>query len=166
MKRSIVQCFALVLLLGAVALPASAQTKAKSDSRVAAVLSDLGLKYKVNDSGNFVVTYNQGKGRSQEVFIMSSTETYNDIEIREIWSIAGSFDTAPTADVLIDLMNESAGNKIGDWALEKQDDGTYLLFYTIKAPVEISNAAFQMMLEFAADVADSREQALFSTDDN
>ena len=166
MKRCRLSALAVALFLAALTLPAAAQDKPKADDRVASILNDLSLKYSVNSNGNYVVTYDEDKGRSQQVFIMSSTDTYNDVEIREIWSVAGSFDSAPSADALIDLMGESAKNKIGDWALEKQDDGSYLLFYTIKAPVEISKEAFQMMLEFTANVTDTREQSLFNTDDN
>ncbi len=165
MKRSITFPIVAVLALGVLA-PTFAQTKNKSDTRVAAILSDLGLTYKVNSSGNYAITYDEGNDRTQVVYVMSTTDTYQGIEIREIWSIAGSFDSEPDATQLLDLMKQSGKNKIGDWALEEQDDGTYLLFYTIKSPVKIDNAAFKMMLQFAADVADEQEKAIFDTDDN
>jgi len=165
MNRRVVFIVAAALMLAALT-PVFAQSKNKPDPRVAAVLKDLGLTYKTNSNGNYTVTYDEGDGRQQVVYIMSSIDTYMGVEIREIWSIAGSFDQEPEASQLIDLMKESAKNKIGDWALEEQDDGTYLLFYTIKSPVKIDNAAFKMMLQFTADVADAREKELFDTDDN
>jgi hypothetical protein len=165
MNRRVTFLIAAVLAIGVLA-PGFAQTKNKSDPRVAVILSDLGLTYKVNSSGNYAVTFDEDNNRTQVVYIMSSTDTYKGIEIREIWSIAGNFDSEPDSAQLIDLMKESAKNKIGDWALEEQDDGTYLLFYTIKNPVKIDNAAFKMALQFAADVADTREKDLFNTDDN
>ncbi len=165
MNRRVTFLIAVVLALGVLA-PTFAQTKNKADTRVAAILNDLNLTYKVTSSGNYSVTYDEDNGRTQVVYVMSKTDTYKGVEIREIWSIAGNFDKEPEATQLIDLMEESAKNKIGDWALEEQDDGTYLLFYTIKSPVSIDNKAFGMMLQFAADVADAREKDLFDTDDN
>jgi hypothetical protein len=97
---------------------------------------------------------------------MSATDMYNDIEIREIWSNAGTFDTKPDADVLVDLMTESGKNKIGSWALEETDAGKYLLFYTIKFPADSSDDAYRMMLEFASSMTDERELALFNNDEN
>jgi hypothetical protein len=72
----------------------------------------------------------------------------------------------PDADSLVDLMSESGKNKIGSWALEETDAGTYLLFYTIKFPADASDDAYRMMLEFASSITDERELALFDTDEN
>jgi hypothetical protein len=158
---------ALAALLAASFVQAAAAEAAKeADPRVVAVLDRLGLHYTVNSSGNIVVTYDEDKGRSQSVFIMSATDTYSGIEIREIWSNAGAFDAAPEAEVLIDLMTESGKNKIGSWALEETDAGKYLLFYTIKFPADASDDAYRMMLEFASSIADERELALFDSDEN
>ncbi len=166
MKHKLVSVIVAAVLAAFVAIPVHSQDKPMGDPRVASALSALSLKFKVNSKGNYVVTYNQGKGRSQEVFIMSKTETYNDIEIREVWSNAGAFEADPEAATLVDLMTESGKNKIGGWALESQDDGTQLLYYTVKFPADITNDALQMTLEFVADVADARELELFNQDDN
>jgi hypothetical protein len=165
MNRRITFVIAAVLALG-VLVPTFAQTKNKADPRVAAILNNLGLTYKVTSSSNYSVTYDTNDGRTQVVYIMSATDTEQGIEIREIWSNAGYFESEPDATQLVDLMTESGKNSVGDWALEEQDDGTYLLFYTIKSPVKIDNAAFKMMLQYTADTADAREAEIFDTDEN
>ena len=142
------------------------QQSKKADPRVEETLKRLGVHYTVNTSGNVAVTYDLDGGRSQTVYIMSKTDEYNNVEIREIWSNAGTFDAEPDADGLINLMTESGKNKIGCWALEKQDDGKYLLFYTIKMPAESSDEAYRMALEFASAVADACEKELFNSDEN
>jgi hypothetical protein len=160
---------ALAILLAAPSLraaPGDAQADKTSDPRVDETLARLGLQYTVNASGNAVVAYDEDKGRSQTAFIMSTTDKYNGIEIREIWSNAGTFDAKPDAETLADLMIESGKNKIGAWALEETDGGKYLLFYTIKFPADSSDEAYRMMLEFASSVADERELALFNADEN
>ena len=161
-KKAILILTALLTVTFLSAAPADK----KADPRLEAALGRLGLHYKVNSSGNVVVTYNAENDRSQAVFIMSETDKYNGIEIREIWSIAGSFDALPEKDVLVDILTESGKNKIGCWALEKTSDGKYLLFYTIKFPADASDEAYQMMLEFASTITDERELALFDSDDN
>ena len=146
--------------------PAPAQTDKKADPRVEAILTRLALHYTINSSGNAVVTYDQDKERSQAVFVMSATDKYNDQEIREIWSNAGTFTEMPDQETLVGLMTESAKNKIGAWALEETDAGRYLLFYTIKFPADSSDDSYKMMLEFASTIADERELALFDNDEN
>jgi hypothetical protein len=161
-KRATLVLAALV----AVSFLSAAPSDKKADPRIEAVLKRLDIKYTVNSSGNVVVTYSTENDRSQAVYIMSATDKYNGVEIREIWSIAGSFDAPPSNDILVDIMTESGKNKIGCWALENTSDGKYLLFYTIKFPAEVSDEAYQMMLEFASSITDQREQALFNSDEN
>jgi hypothetical protein len=143
-----------------------APAEAKGDGRVAETLSRLSLKYTLSSSGNFAVTYGLEGGRSQTVYVMSKTDAYNEVEIREIWSNAGSFDSEPESDTLMDLMGESAKNKLGCWALEKLEDGSFLLFYSIKFPAAASDEAYRAMLEFASSVTDAREKELFGSDEN
>jgi hypothetical protein len=162
---------ALAALLSVAALAAEApqggaQKDKKPDARVGATLDRLGIKYTINSSGNYAVTYGLEGDRSQTVYVMSSTDEYNDVEIREIWSNAGSFDAEPDSAELLDLMTESGKNKIGCWALEAMDDGKYLLFYSIKFPAAASDDAYRAMLEFASSVADEREKDLFASDEN
>lgn len=140
------------------AAPASAKG---ADSRVVAALDRQGIEYDVNDSGNVSVTYEQDEGRSQTVYVMSATETYNDVEIREIWSNAGEFESEPSAEDLANLLVDSGKNKIGAWALEENDGGSYLLYYSMRFPAEVSDEALRMMLEFASSVADQAEMDFF-----
>ena len=160
-KRRFFIAFALVL---AALLPLAAQGKA--DARVQTLLDKNGQKFTVTKSGNYQIEIDQENKRTQLVYIMSATEKYNGVEIREIWSNAGSFPEEPDQATLLDLMTESGSNKIGCWALEAQDDGTYLLYYTIKLPISYTASDLKMMLAFAASVADERENQFFGTDDN
>jgi serine protease Do len=168
-RKTVILAFAALLAALLAALPLAAEGDApekKADARVEEMLKRLDLKYSVNASGNVAVTYDSKDERSQTVYIMSKTDTASGVEIREIWSNAGTFEAEPEAGALLDLMSESGMNKIGSWALEKLEDGKYLLFYTIKFPADATDDAYRMMLEFASSVADAREQALFGGDDN
>lgn len=162
MKRS--KAFSLVLALAAslVAIPSLAADPAKiSDPRVESLLTRLGLQFSANSAGNAEVVYDEEKGRSQTVYIMSGTESYNGIEIREIWSNAGSFEAEPDAALLVELLVDSGKNKIGAWSLEEDDSGGYLLYYSMRFPADTSDEAYRMMLEFASSVADQAEADYF-----
>jgi hypothetical protein len=156
----------ILAALLATTLAYAAPSDKKADPRLEAILKRLDINYTVNSSGNVVVTYSTENDRSQAVYIMSTTDKYSGVEIREIWSNAGSFDAPPDKDVLVDILTESGKNKIGCWALVSTSDGKYLLFYTIKFPADASDDAYRMMLEFASSIADERELALFNSDEN
>ena len=141
--------------------PIAAEPAKRADVRIEDMLKRLGVQYTVNDSGNVVVSYGEDNDRSQTVYIMSETETYDGVEIREIWSNAGSFASEPDSARLVRLMLDNGTNKIGAWALEKDDDGGYLLYYSMRFPADSSDEAYQMMLEFASSVADEAEASLF-----
>lgn len=138
----------------------------KPDTRVQTLLDKIDQAYTVTKAGNYQVELDTKDDRTQLVYISSSTEKYSGIEIREIWSNAGTFPEEPDQATLLDLMTESGSNKIGCWALEKQDDGSYLLYYTIKLPVSFTASDLKMMTGFAATIADAREEQFFDTDDN
>lgn len=163
MKARMPKIFVAIALVFAF-LPAMAETKA--DSRVQILLDKIGQSYTVTQSGNYQIELDQDGERTQYVYVSSQTEKYNGVEIREIWSNAGSFAEEPDQATLLDLMTESGSNKIGCWALEKQDDGGYLLYYTIKLPVSFTANELKMMLAFDAKIADQREEQFFGGDDN
>jgi hypothetical protein len=164
MERRTRRFFIVSALVLAALLPLAAQNK--PDARVQTLLDKIGQKFTTTKSGNYQVELDQDNKRTQLVYIMSATEKYNGVEIREIWSNAGSFPEEPDQATLLDLMTESGSNKIGCWALEPQDDGTYLLYYTIKLPISYTASDLKMMLAFAAKIADQREKQFFDTDDN
>jgi hypothetical protein len=146
--------------------PPGTQAEKKGDARVEGALTRLGLRYTLTSSGNFAVVYDLQNERSQTVYVMAKTDMYNGVEIREIWSNAGVFDSEPKAETLLQLMAESGKSKIGCWALEQLEDGKYLLFFSVKFPAAVGDEAYRMMLEFASAAADAREEELFGSDEN
>ncbi|HUX43015.1 MAG TPA: hypothetical protein VMV83_17785 [Rectinemataceae bacterium] len=152
------------ILLAILILPLSAQNK--PDTRVQTLLDKIDQEYTVTKAGNYQVELDTKDDRTQFVYISSATEKYSGIEIREIWSNAGTFPEEPDQATLLDLMTESGSNKIGCWALEKQDDGSYLLYYTIKLPISFTASDLKMMIAFSATIADAREEQFFGTDDD
>ena len=165
MKQRTLRLLIVAAIMQAVLIP-QLTAQDKPDTRVQILLDKIDQAYTVTKAGNYQVELDTKDNRTQLVYISSSTEKYNGIEIREIWSNAGTFPEEPDQATLLDLMTESGSNKIGCWALEKQDNGSYLLYYTIKLPVSFTASDLKMMIAFAATIADAREEQFFGTDDN
>ena len=103
MKTSLFKIALIVSLALAFVLPVAAQSK-PADSRVQLMLDKIGQKYTVTKSSNFSVEIGTTGTRTQLVTIQSTTEKYQGVEIREIYSIAGSFPEEPDQATLLDLM--------------------------------------------------------------
>jgi hypothetical protein len=138
----------------------------KPDARVSKTLDKVGLKYTTTSSANYSIVMDLDDDRSQTVYVMSTTETYGGLEIREIWSNAGTFEYEPGIEEMLQLLEDNNSEKIGGWCLESQDDGSYLAYFAIKVPTYLKDGDFQDMVEFTAKVADEMELSLFDTDDN
>ncbi len=142
----------------------SAQAAGSQNASLVNQLNRLGLKYKTTDAGNYSLTYDLDAGRSQVVYIMGTTEKVDNVEVRELWSRAGDFDSAPGADVMQSLMEESGSSKIGFWALEEKDGGGYTLYFSVKVPTYLRDSDLTSLLEYTANTADQKEKELFDTD--
>ncbi len=158
----------LLCLSAAIAFTAAAAFAADGtvDARLGKQLDKLGLHYTTTKSGNYSLQQDLDGNRTQTVYIMSKTETYGGLEIREIWSNAGNFDAVPSSDQMSQLLEDNNTEKIGAWNLEASDDGSYLVYFSIKIPVYLKDKDLSDMIDFAATVGDGMEAKLFNTDDN
>jgi hypothetical protein len=143
----------------------STKSTDKGDQRVADQLNRLGLHYTLTKSGNYSVTFDLDSGRSQVAYVTARTETYGGMEIREVWSRAGTMNDVRSADVMQKLLEDSGTEKIGSWALEESSDGGYILYFSVRVPVDPKDSEMKALLEFTANVADKKELELFKVDD-
>lgn len=144
---------------------AGAQAAAKASADIAQQLDRLGLKYTVTKSGNYSIVYDLDGGRTQTVYVMGKTDKVGATEIRELWSRAGTMDSAPTEEEMQKLLEESGGAKVGFWALEETDNGGFTIYFSVKVPVYLNDSDLAALLQFAADTADQKEEELFNADD-
>ena len=143
----------------------SQETAAKGDPRFLHQLDRMGLKYSITRMGNLSLNYSLDGGRSQVVYISGSTEKLEDMEVMEVWSRAGTFNEAPTSEVMKDLLLESGEKPIGSWNLERASDGGYTVYFSTRVPVYIGDADLASILQSAAATADQKEADLFNADD-
>jgi hypothetical protein len=162
------QCFwKAVLTTALILIPllgAAAQDFVPDDS-LKAQLDQAGLKYEVTKSGNVRVSFSITGDRSQDVFIRGRAETLDGMDLRELWSNAGTLGADPEKDVLIGLLSGGGGETLGAWNLEESDDG-WLAYYSAKLPADLTGPDLRSAVEYIAGVADAKEKELFDTDEN
>ncbi len=126
------------------------------DGRVKYLFDKNEYKYELSKDGGFKVTigFNDDNDRSQLVFITSTTETVDDVEIREIYSFAA--DTAKiTADMAMEMLTTNGKTKIGAW--ETTDDCDECIF-TAKVPANIGFNELKTYINLVASIADNFEK--------
>jgi len=132
-------------------------------------LSDLmdatGLKYKITKSGNAQAVFDLDGGRSQAVYLSQRVYRVGDLSLREIWSNAANIDTDVEADTLRDLLSGGGDENVGGWMLERNDDGTWLVYYSTRLP-DLSPSDLKSVMRYVAAVADAKEMELDGGDDN
>lgn len=138
------------------ALPAAAS----ADASVAARLDARGIRYVVDEDGDYKVTYSYtDEGRSQLVFVSGATESVEGITIREVFAPAAWVDRDNVDGVkALELLSHSRSQKIGAWEIAGE-----VLYYVIKVPDSIDAAQLETVLDIAAGTADNKE-AEFSGD--
>jgi hypothetical protein len=152
----------LALLIFACAAPCQSalgqlgEEAPNGDPRVRKILDERKIKYTVDSDGDFKVVFELDEGRSQVAFIASATETYRNLEIREIVSPAYQSETdelpGPVANK---LLADSADKKLGGW----QKRGKYGLFVT-KISAKANNESLWSALKATIESADAMEEQL------
>ena len=163
MRFSLTAALAVALILFP-ALGLSAQTPGPDDA-LKAQLDQGGLKYEVTKSGNVRISFTISGDRSQDVFIRGRTDTLDGMDLRELWSNAGTLGADPEPDVLIGPLSGGGDETLGAWNLEESDDG-WLAYYSAKLPASLTGADLRSAVEYIAGVADAKEKELFDTDEN
>ncbi|MCA9079470.1 MAG: hypothetical protein KDA58_02880 [Planctomycetaceae bacterium] len=131
--------------------------KPEPDQRVRVLLDDLGLKYEIDDDGDFKMVFEVGdSGRSQLVWIRSATETYRELEIREIISPGYKAESGDFPGVIaLRLLEDNRQKKLGGW----QKDGNMGIFVThVGATVKADT--LHSAIIFAVEAADEMEQKI------
>lgn len=142
--------FALSCALSIGALPAVAM----ADASVAARLDARGVKYVVDEDGDYKVTYNYAdEGRTQLVFVSGTTESVAGFQIREVFAPAGRVERdGIDGDSALALLQHSRAQKLGAWEIAGD-----VLYYVIKLPDSVDAAQLETAMDIAAGTADNKE---------
>ncbi len=138
---------------------------AKADERISKQLDSLGYKYTVNDKGDFKLICRLGDDRTQVVFINSSTQNFQDIEIREIFSPAALLKASDfSVPFLKKLLEENYNKKIGAWQMISGNESS-LITYTVKADANCPALELNKIIWLVAQTAEELEIEI-SPEDN
>lgn len=142
-----------VLLLSAVLAVAATDAHA-SDASVKSRLDARGIKYQIDDDGDYKVTYNYAKeGRTQLVFVSGGTEEVGGFKVREVFSPAGRVENDDIDGAkALELLAESRKNKLGSWEIAGD-----VLYFVVKLPDSLNAAQLESVMDIAAETADDME---------
>lgn len=150
----------LVLSL-AFAAPALAQVGEESspDPRVKKLLDELHLKYEISPNGNYRLINDVGNDRTQLVIIDSETNTYDGMEIREIWSTGFESSGPLSAQVANALLDDTMSNKLALWATYTKNDGKHSAILVARISANANARTLRTAIE-AVNQADKMELKL------
>ena len=130
------------------------------DNRVKNRLDSRDFKYKITDSGDFRIIVELDNGRTQLLFVNSETETLNNMEIREVWSVG--YKGSMTAAVMRNMLRRSEKLKIGAWGINEAGDRGY---FTAKIPANLETDDLIKVIFVVGEAADELEKDVVGTDD-
>ncbi len=160
---------ATVILLGCSTAQLSAQfgeSKPEHDDRVKQLLDKTELKYEIDKDGDFKLLFEFDGGRSQLVFVNSHTETYEGLEIREIWAVGYQPPKGDKVDAAISeqLIRANAKLKLGAWQVQKLNDTEVGVFRAMISADSGKDVLIDTMRLVGA-TSDQKESELLGSDD-
>lgn len=138
--------------------------KTSGDPRVKRLLDSLGYRYELTKSQDFSLVFKLREGRSHMVFVSSSTEKYDDFEIREIWATCYRSAKRLSPDQLRTLLADSGNKKLGAYSLVSNDEVEVAVF-TVKAAADMNEDDMRSLIKLTTEAADEMELELTGTDD-
>lgn len=138
----------------------------KADGRVRRALESAGLPFRIDDDEDFILlfeTQTHGSGRSQTVYIDSNTDWYGGMELRNVWSVGFVADEVSENDLrkLLELNNQY---RMGAWAMTKDRDGKWRVFFCVKTPGDCRAGDLRSIADYVAEAADQMERATSKDD--
>ena len=154
-----------LLLVGMVVRAAEpdAPSQRGPDPRVQSALEAAKLAYIV-DEGDFRLTYDVDGGRSQLVWVASGTAKLDQLEIRDVWSVASRGRGEPPAELAAYLLKENARMILGAWQVN-QNAEEYLVVFSAPVVATADAATLQEVIEVVMLSADRIEKELTGRDE-
>jgi hypothetical protein len=151
----------LLALAGAGALAAE-QEKGSPDPRAAESLKAAGLNFDL-DGGDFRLEYKVDDTRGQRVWIASGTTRVDQLEMRDVWSVAARGKGEVPADLARMLLKENVRMVLGAWQVNQSPE-EYLVVFSAPVSATADAATLQEVIEVVMFSADRIEKQLSSSD--
>jgi hypothetical protein len=133
------------------------------DPRVGADLKAAELAYSI-DGGDYRLKYDLDGGRSQLVWVASSTATLDKLEIRDVWSVAYRAKGQLPHDMAMRLLTENARMILGAWQVNQGKD-EYLVVFSAPVSATADASTLEEVIEVVTLSADRIEKELTGKDE-
>jgi hypothetical protein len=153
---------AMTMAAVATASAEDATTPAGGDPRVVAALKSAGLTYRL-DEGDFRLEYDVDQERSQRTWVASDTARIDQLEIRDVWSVAARGKGEVPAELARMLLKENVRMILGAWQVNQTQD-EYLVVYLAQVDAAADAATLQEVIEVVMFSADRIEKQLSDQD--
>lgn len=154
---------ALAMATGTIVPAAEPETPATVDARVEAALKAAGLSYSI-DAGDFRLEYDVDDARSQRVWVASGTARIDQLEMRDVWSVAARGQGEVPADLARLLLTENVRMVLGAWQVNQSQD-EYLVVFSAPVDAGADAATLQEVIEVVMFSADRIEKRLGDKDE-
>jgi hypothetical protein len=152
----------LLALAAAGAVAAEPEKSAAPDPRVAESLKAAGLDFEL-DSGDFRLAYEIDDTRAQRVWVASDTTRVDQLEMRDVWSVAARGKGEVPADLARLLLKENVRMVLGAWQVNQSPE-EYLVVFSAPVSATADAATLQEVIEIVMFSADRIEKQLSSSD--
>ncbi|HNX04253.1 MAG TPA: hypothetical protein PKI32_02055 [Opitutales bacterium] len=151
----------VALLLASSALRAE---KGVADPRVAPLLDAINKPYNIDSDGDYKLILRFDDSRSQLLYVNSNTNTFGNMEIREVWSPAVKADDGLTYDQMKRLLVHNDKVKIGAWRIMTMN-GKDVAVYAVQMPAASDAETLKNVIQAVSVTADEMEKEMLGTDD-
>lgn len=142
---------------------ANTATSTGGDPRVRAALTQLKEKFVIDDDGDFKLVRDTSDGRTQVAWVLTKTNTYGTMEIREVISPAFKTGGSLTNALALRLLKENDKYKIGAWRLVGEGD-SQAIFYAVQIAADLDAQSLNAAIKTAVLIADAMEKEIVGTD--
>jgi len=142
-------------LIGAAVLAGLAPyARADADQRVASLLRQEGFKYLIDQDEDFLITFETGSNKTQQVWVNSHTSRFDTIEIREIWAVAYTAEKPLVKEQTEAFLKRNSVIKIGGWSVAKGKADSAVVVFRVQVDAATQTASsLRSILEFVAVTA-------------
>jgi hypothetical protein len=164
MMRTTLAGLALLLLSSQVAEAQLGTTGKAGDRRVRAALDEAGIEFTVDKDGDYKVIMPAEGTRTQLVFVISQTQEYGNMEIREVWSAAFKTGGRLDADRANAMLVDNDRKKLGAWRLYGTG-ANQLAVFGVHVAADADAETLRNIIKLVVTTADAAEKEQVGTDD-
>jgi len=137
--------------------------KSQTDNRLRNALRATKLQYGELPNGDCQVAFSMPDGRHQTVLVKNQTQWFGGLERRQVIAAAYPDASDLSKDVLLQLMADTASQKVGCWAIFDADNRKCLAWIA-KIPADMRPTDLQQVIGFAANYAETVERNHYKAD--